>query len=467
MKYIVCLLVLISLLVGWLFFPRPERTHVMLEVYATAPAFLQMTEFVKLPPKDKKIIGWHRFPKRGDVFPLSDVNAIELPLKPAEGFYSYQEKLSAIIADEIKQNPDRQFNIHSNMNQTRLFLIPLLKKLTVKERKQIKRLHLYEDGFCTLTAADRKFYSAHNYDDMDTRLLRATIDTGANFWLPQFKVGLHKIIPATYHLCHPDGMKTDPQFKGLTQWLADAEIVSSVTMDVAKTMTPEQKKQFYKLVEFDEPYWRSLKENNNLIVFTGGFLYNTDLKRHLTALSDFRAGKIVPLPTKHEKTIWLYKPHPSYGARGGHQLVFYVAPDIIRIPQQLPLETFVIADLVPDLVAGYDSSFFFNLPPENIAFIINKTHRYLNRLKELKIITNQKTIALGSIQPKIEADEVFMHHPEWDDTVIISDNRLIRSNKDSATVLHYDDKKLTVQWDNWGKETFIRDRKGVYKFSKE
>ncbi len=442
-----------------------KRTHIMLEVYATVPALLQMIEFVQLPLRDKKIVGWHRFPKRSDIFPFQQENTIEISLKNAEGHYYYQAKLADIIAQEIKSHPDNLFVLHSNMNQIKRFLIPLLQKLSAKERKRIEQLHLYEDGFCSITAADRAFHTNHPYHEMDTKLLQATLDTDSSFWRTQFKIGLHKIIPTTYHLCHPEAMRTEPHFKGLTDWLSDAKIESSTLFHLAPRLTAAQKKRLYQLIGFDDAYWRSLKQNNNLVMFASGFTKEPDFQKQITALADFRAGKIIPLPQNEKETIWLYKPHPSYNAKVNKELVTQMFPDMIHIPAQLPLEMFVVADLTPDIVAGYDSSFFFNLPPRNIGFILYKTKRYLTRLKELNIIDDTKTLPLKRFDPITDAGKLTLHHPLWQDNVTIEKNRLTRSKKDTATILRWDGIHLTVQWDRWGIETFLRDDGNIYRLS--
>lgn len=58
----------------------------------------------------------------------------------------------------------------------------------------------------------------------------------------------------------------------------------------------------------------------------------------------------------------------------------------------------------------------------------------------------------------------------WHDVVLISFKHkvAVRSggHKDSASVLHYDKDSITVKWDRWGEETFVRQADGSYRASK-
>ncbi len=58
---------------------------------------------------------------------------------------------------------------------------------------------------------------------------------------------------------------------------------------------------------------------------------------------------------------------------------------------------------------------------------------------------------------------LYLVHPLWEDTVIVKGNRICRSAKpDDCASIRSDDDQLTVKWDKWSQETFIRQKDGRY-----
>ena len=52
--------------------------------------------------------------------------------------------------------------------------------------------------------------------------------------------------------------------------------------------------------------------------------------------------------------------------------------------------------------------------------------------------------------------EIKMYHYEWDDTIFINNNRIIRiyGSKDEASILFLKNNIIEIKWDNWGIEYF-------------
>lgn len=64
-----------------------------------------------------------------------------------------------------------------------------------------------------------------------------------------------------------------------------------------------------------------------------------------------------------------------------------------------------------------------------------------------------------------EQNKVFLSHPRWNDILILKDNnRAWRWGTNTAGQYTSDDSVLTVKWDNYRAETFVRRFDGIYKF---
>jgi hypothetical protein len=59
---------------------------------------------------------------------------------------------------------------------------------------------------------------------------------------------------------------------------------------------------------------------------------------------------------------------------------------------------------------------------------------------------------------------------EWQDTVLISFKHkvAVRSGgaQDAATVVRYDKGSITLKWDRWAEETFVKQQDGTYRSTK-
>ena len=77
----------------------------------------------------------------------------------------------------------------------------------------------------------------------------------------------------------------------------------------------------------------------------------------------------------------------------------------------------------------------------------------------------QGVYALASEQPKTAK----VKHPGWSsDFVFLPNNRFAKATDgDPGKVLTHTDTEITVKWDNWGTETFIKDKNGTYQLKKK
>ena len=66
-------------------------------------------------------------------------------------------------------------------------------------------------------------------------------------------------------------------------------------------------------------------------------------------------------------------------------------------------------------------------------------------------------------------EEIKIVHPRWKDVFVNDEEeagRIYRkANKDYATILDMTDDSITIEWDRWGVEKFVKDKDGSYKLS--
>lgn len=67
--------------------------------------------------------------------------------------------------------------------------------------------------------------------------------------------------------------------------------------------------------------------------------------------------------------------------------------------------------------------------------------------------------------PQESVQDIVIRHPQWTDQFRIHGKRGRRLHgNDTAAILHHDEEKLVLQWDNWGKEEFYETEKGKYQY---
>lgn len=80
--------------------------------------------------------------------------------------------------------------------------------------------------------------------------------------------------------------------------------------------------------------------------------------------------------------------------------------------------------------------------------------------------TQENVVPLAKVYQLKE--EIKVVHSKWEDTFVNDDEpgRIYRKeNKDYATILDMTDDSVTIEWDRWGVEKFVKDTDGSYKLS--
>lgn len=69
-------------------------------------------------------------------------------------------------------------------------------------------------------------------------------------------------------------------------------------------------------------------------------------------------------------------------------------------------------------------------------------------------------------QSKSLPSQITVWHNYWKDQIVPDKQpaRIYRlSNKDPGTIMHLTSDTIVINWDNWGTETFKKDKDGIYK----
>lgn len=64
--------------------------------------------------------------------------------------------------------------------------------------------------------------------------------------------------------------------------------------------------------------------------------------------------------------------------------------------------------------------------------------------------------------------EIQIVHPKWKDVFVndVEPGRIYRKKtKEYATILELTDNSITIEWDRWGVEKFVKDKDGSYRLS--
>lgn len=400
---IVCILIFVALDIFFLrhdpFFKREHEVHFFYEPYATMPALLEAIEFVKLPQEKQKIFAWHRFTDREKKIDLNKYSATELKIPAAEGFY-YPAKVHQYILDLARKNSNATFILYTNLAHIKTLLIPLLQKLP---KNRVKHIHLYEDGLCGVVSASiLRNESIDEIPIQNIMNLKKVLEDPKNY--SNYKISyrdifaISKIYPTTYHL----GCENlfNQRFNSLKKQI-QVDFVDF--RKIRYTLKPSQKELLWKLLDFDYNKYKKLLFHKKSLFLLGGFFFdnkNSRLIFHQFA-DALQNGVLMRIPND---LVWLYKPHPSFSAKGDMEYMRDLEKKWEFIPPQIPVEVFILAELEPTYVAGYPSSANFSFYNEQTALLFKRSN-YQKILENLGI-EPKKFISVKEIQ-KAQTENIF------------------------------------------------------------
>jgi len=365
---------------GYIWNPLKPKIHIYID-WATTPALLQMTDFVKQPLRDKKFIFWRRFPNLSERVNLADLNAVQIDLPQSEGKNGIcRDILINNIHTIYEQNPDTDYVIHSNLWWNGL-LIPIL-KIIPKER--IKHLHIYEDGVSNVVHS-RKHYTTSITSGYDYAGDLQNILNGKKEYSHHYDFSFHTLYPTTYYFGFVDYILTQEAFNTFINFIGIKNVQEINYDKIAKKLSDKQKQQIFDLVGFDINEYKKQTAGKPVDFFL--------LRGVFTTIGD-QVTTVSTLFKNYDKNrVLVLKEHPNLTKRVIAQKIKKNIPNSIIFPKHIPFEVLILADLMPDTVSGYTTSVFFVIPKEKIKYYITANRdSYLPFLKELNIIASEQII---------------------------------------------------------------------------
>ena len=493
--------------------------HIFYESLATQPALSGMIEMVKLPKDELKIFAWHRFPNRSQLIDLTEINALEVPISYDEGYVILNAlKFIPIIEKHLELHPKSPIIIYTNMNNYDYFFSGFLKKI---DKHRIKRVHLYEDGLGELFSYSTYFQNLA-FNQKDIADLKNHYYNNTDIQLPKHaKYMMHTLFPVTYHFYGLNQAQKMPIYNSFFTEMKGADFEEINFKNLSQTLTSEQKKLLFKLIDFDYEYYKKQFHNNKTFMYFTGFH-----SAHNHAYNHSELAYLKLLMNKYPEYKFFIKPHPSYSALNRTKNIQELFPSVSLITPQIPFEIFILADLVPTFVSGYASSLFYTLTNDVIEsffpnqhytkgfdllnkydtkkslnlkqyipqqplfydFIVNK-----NNQKDYVILQNKDT-AFFYLENKIYKFQKYnkllivcsdekcdsyiqnnkdynytsievlkINHSKWSDFLINIENNLYCRTNDDCGQVTKNQNELTICWHKWGCETFIKTKTNTYK----
>ena len=364
---------------GYVLNPLKPKIHIYID-WATTPALLQMTDFVKQPQRDKKFIFWRRFPNLTERVNLAELNAVQIDLPQSEekNNICYQ-----IVENSIQtiyeQNPDTDYVIHTNLWWNEL-LIPILR---IIPKEHIKHLHIYEDGVSNIVHS-RKHLTITIQPDYDYASDLQHILNNQKEYSHHYDLTFHTLYPTTYYFGFVDYAKNNEDFYLFMNFIGTADIQEINYDKTAQKLSDKQKQQIFELVGFDIKDYKKQIGNKPVDFF---------LLRGAFSSTDEQINTVPTLFKNDKNRVLVLKEHPNLNNRIIAKKIQEKIPNSIIFPKHIPFEVLILADLMPDTVSGYTTSVFFTVPKEKIKyFITSDNDKYLPFLKELNIITDEQVI---------------------------------------------------------------------------
>ena len=335
--------------------------------FATASSMYELYDFLLQDEDSTVFLRWDRIPKlkeklkdRKNVHIMEHVNNNDgRPLKTTD------------LTEYYKAHPDSKFIIHSTHN----WVINLLPALYSIPKKSIKEIHIYEDG-----SYASSFVSANGelFHGIDLYYLFHKIFKG---------------IPLIFHM-------EDAEYLNSPRCLLDKRclvtkklhkndiVVKSSISDLKEKLNADKKikDKYFEIFGFDyKKYEKIMTHPFGIYTFT--IWYSpVEAEKELKFMHELLYGNLNYL-IKDKNVKWFYKEHPhNYQRNSFSAALSKTNPELIKIDKSIPMELFLIADIIPDYVGGYSSCTYLSYPRNSISAyikrpddtymeIINRDHR--------------------------------------------------------------------------------------------
>lgn len=352
-----------------------NTVHIFADL-ATGPTILEMVQFVKLRKSTRKFVAWGIYPDIKQEL-LGEYNAAQIPFetKPYNKLAnSIHRGIKQTVLKLLKENPDTKFVFHTNIYHSRSFLFPILRKIP---KENVKHIYLYEDGFANTVASRKK----------DT-LKYVTPKRPKNINNVAYPYYTHFTYPVTYYLAYPEEIWNKPEFKQLAEILQGADVRAVDFYEIKDSLTGSQKKTLKQFLNFNDKYFKKLLETGDqkTVILLGGRPMNAEERKAFKTVYE----KILDNPSYR----FIYKPHPHPASEAFALRLKRKYKDLIIIPRTIPMEAFLLFDIIPDYIAGYSSSVFLTFKTKFIMYIERPNDEYLPFMLERGIIKQEDIIHL-------------------------------------------------------------------------
>lgn len=333
-----------------------SAVHIFSDI-ATTPSLLQMTAYLKAPSEDLKVVLWRRF--QGYDKGLKE-NTIEVICPDSEyGMYLCGQALKKKIAQIYKSLPNAEYIIHGNDKH---FYVIGGSLLSVIPKKQIRMIHLYEDGNATKWRTRRN----NNGNMVPIKKLKNVISHDeAPPYFP-YDLVLGRLYPTTMHYFFADRMRQDAHYAPYIKTLSTSVLENVDYAQIAQTLSEQDKHRLFKMAGFNYRQLKELFQKKKNIVITLPILgRNSDdffaITRAIGFLMIDGYGVINP-----KEYTFFYKPHPALFNYEYNPVLKKLFPETVFLPRRLPYELLILGGFKIDYVFGTHSSLYYTLSPNQI-----------------------------------------------------------------------------------------------------
>ena len=427
------------------------KKQINIHVYidpATTPALLQITDFIKQPKDDFKIISWKRYQiKNQEAYP----NTLFVNTKTNQRFSPHDDfkhvkddTLLFLIKDKIKtaQKENSKVKLHVHFNMQHPYYYFLLKNHP-ETKDKIASIHAYEDS-------SGRFYWDNDPNDI---LLNSPVKPHLYYW-----EGIDQLCQknSTQQKC----VKIQNTLKNVIPISVNFEKLSS-------KLSEQEKNMIFKITGFDYQKIKNMFSGKNSHVYILGYDYRNPIIG--AQLSNLR--QLCQTEEKTENDIWFYKNHPNGMYWPSHEALNHLCPGIKPLEAHLPFELLALSGFHPKKVAGYSSSVFLNINSESIlSYLERKDDPYLDILKQTKQIIDKKIITPEQQETLLQKNGIYLFLDKSHDDDIqnwylkINPNTFLNIfTAEKISILKETKNEFTIQYPK-DKTTIFKRQEG-YRFS--
>ncbi len=369
-----------------------QTVHIFADV-ATTPSLLQMVAYLKAPPEDLKIILWRRF--QGYDKGLKE-NTIEVTCPNSEhGIHICGKILKEKIKKIYKSLPKAEYVIHGNNKHFYTFGASLLSFIP---QKQIRMIHLYEDGNATKW---RNRKGKNGLPRYSVNYLKQIIkNQNAPMFFP-FDVILGRLYPLTVHCFFAERMQKDDQYAPYMKALSTSFLENVDYVQLSKELSEWEKERLFQMAGFDYKTLKKLfQKKKNVIIVLPIMHRNSDNFLAYTRAIGFLMSDGYKKINPKEYTFF-YKPHPAINNYEDNPILKKRFPGLVFLPKRLPYELLILGGFKIDFVFGVQSSLFYTLSPEQVLYWF-PAHYYTSTLKALGLADENKQLNLNDFKKNEE-----------------------------------------------------------------